>query len=186
MTIKIGPAKIPDILVIEPEAFPDERGFLQETYSARKYKEAGIFTDFVQDNRSRSLKGVIRGLHFQLEHPQAKIVTVIKGEIFDVAVDIRVGSPYFGQWAGFFLSGENNRQVFIPEGFAHGLFVLSESAEVLYKFGDYYEPHDQHGVLWSDPDLGIDWPDGVAIISEKDRILPHLKDIPDSRLPRFS
>ena len=165
------------VIIIEPEVFRDNRGFFMETYSRDRYKEAGVVCDFVQDNLSYSMKGTLRGLHFQIKRPQAKLVQVVTGEIFDVAVDIRPGSSTFGKWAGVYLSEENRRQLFIPEGFAHGFCVISETAYFLYKCSDFYFQHDEGGIIWSDPDIGIDWPVKDPIISEKDKQLPRLLGI---------
>ena len=166
-----------DVVIIEPEVFRDNRGFFMETYSRDRYKEAGVVCDFVQDNLSYSVKGTLRGLHFQIKRPQAKLVQVITGEIFDVAVDIRPGSSTFGKWAGVYLSEKNKRQLFIPEGFAHGFCVISETAHFLYKCSNFYFQHDEGGIIWSDPDIGIDWPVKDPIVSEKDKQLPHLFDV---------
>ena len=166
-----------DVVIIEPEVFRDNRGFFMETYSRDRYKEAGVVCDFVQDNLSYSVKGTLRGLHFQIKRPQAKLVQVITGEIFDVAVDIRPGSSTFGKWTGVYLSEKNKRQLFIPEGFAHGFCVISETAHFLYKCSDFYFQHDEGGIIWSDPDIGIDWPVKDPIVSEKDKQLPRLFDV---------
>ena len=174
---------IDGLIVIEPSVFPDKRGFFTETFQARRYAEAGIHCPFVQDNLSYSTRGTLRGLHFQISRPQAKLVYVISGEIFDVAVDLRRGSPTFGQWAGIELSGTNHRQLFIPEGFAHGFCVLSDTAYFAYKCSDFYAPDDEGGVLWSDPDIGIRWPAGRRIVSPRDQNLPNLKDLGPDRLP---
>lgn len=152
------PTTIPDVILIEPRVFGDERGFFLETYHAQRFAEAGIQVDFVQDNHSGSLRGTLRGLHYQIRQTQAKLVRVISGEIFDVAVDIRRSSPTFGQWVGVNLSAENKRQVWIPAGFAHGFYVLSEWAEIIYKASDFYAPQWECTLLWSDLQLGIQWP----------------------------
>lgn len=152
------PTEIPDVLLIEPKVFGDERGFFMETYSERVFAELGIHCRFVQDNHSRSRQGVLRGLHYQLGKPQAKLVRVIRGTVFDVAVDIRRGSPTFGKWVGVELSEENKRTLFVPEGFAHGFYVLSEEAEFCYKCSDFYAPSEERGIIWNDPDIGIAWP----------------------------
>lgn len=165
------------VIIIKPEIFTDNRGFFMETYSRDRYKEAGIAGNFVQDNLSYSMKGTLRGLHFQTKRPQAKLVQVVTGEIFDVAVDIRPGSSTFGKWTGVYLSGKNKRQMFIPEGFAHGFCVISEAAHFLYKCSDFYFQHDEGGIIWSDPDIGIDWPIKDPIISEKDKQLPLFKGL---------
>ena len=183
--MKILPSSLPEILIIEPAVFQDERGFFMETYQQRRYTEAGIESIFVQDNLSRSVLGTLRGLHYQVKHAQAKLIQVIEGTIFDVALDIRRGSPYFGQWEGVDLSDENRRQLFLPEGFAHGFCVLSESAYVLYKCTDFYAAEDEGGILWADPDLAIKWPISEPLLSEKDSQLPCLADIPPERLPVY-
>ena len=163
---------IEGLLIIEPQAFGDERGFFFESFSARRYAElAGISETFVQDNHSRSAAGVLRGLHYQLAHPQGKLVRVVAGEVFDVGVDLRRASPTFGCWVGVTLSASNKRQLWLPAGFAHGFFVRSEHAEVLYKATDYYQPGDEYCLAWDDPTVGIEWPlDGVVpLLSDKDR-----------------
>jgi dTDP-4-dehydrorhamnose 3,5-epimerase len=172
--------------LVEPDVYKDDRGFFLETYHQKKYSEEGIAKSFVQDNRSNSAKNVLRGLHYQLRNPQAKLVYVITGEIFDVAVDIRRGSPTFGKWEGVYLSSENNCQMYIPEGFAHGFCVLSETADVLYKCSDFYHPDDEFGILWSDPAIGIGWPVAEPILSPKDSKYPQLKEITNSMLPSYS
>lgn len=178
--------ELPGVLVIEPKVFGDERGFFLETYHRQRYREAGIPRPFVQDNHSRSQRGVLRGLHYQLTHPQGKLVMAVKGEIFDVAVDIRRGSRTYGQWAGAILSEKNHKQIYVPEGFAHGFCVLSEVADVIYKCTDVYTPGDDFGICWSDPDIGIDWPAGTPLLSEKDGQNPLLKDMPAENLPFYS
>ena len=168
---------IPDVKLIKPRRFNDDRGFFVQTYHADQYAEAGISTRFVQDNWSRSTKGVLRGLHYQLEHPQAKLISVIRGEVFDVAVDIRRSSPTFGTWVGEILSADNGHQMYVPEGFAHGFFVLSETVDFMYKCSDFYTPGDEYGIIWNDPAIGIEWPDAeIPIVSDKDAILPHFAD----------
>lgn len=165
------PTTIPDILLIIPKVFNDERGFFLETYHAQRFAVAGIEADFVQDNHSGSRQSILRGLHYQIQQPQGKLVRVISGEVFDLAVDIRRSSPTFGQWVGNRLSAENRHQVWIPVGFAHGFYVLSEWAEVVYKVTDYYAPEWERTLLWNDPDLGIEWPllNGKSpILSAKD------------------
>ena len=180
------PTSLPGVLTITPRVFPDDRGFFMEIYHRQKYAERSIGCTFVQDNHSHSCRGTLRGLHYQLEHPQGKLVWVVRGEILDVAVDIRRGSPTFGQWVSQVLSTGNHAQLFVPEGFAHGFCVLSEEADVLYKCTDFYVPEDDHGLAWNDPELGIDWPIPRPLLSPKDRSLPHLRDIPPAKLPRFS
>lgn len=168
--MKITPTSIAAVLVLEPRVFSDERGFFFESYSDRAWAELGVGPRFVQDNHSFSVRGVIRGLHYQIEHPQGKLVRVAVGEILDIAVDIRRSSPTFGQWESVRLSGENKRMLWIPPGFAHGFSVLSESAQVLYKTTDFYFPQAERTVLWNDPTLNINWEvSGVPIISTKDR-----------------
>ncbi len=182
--MKITALRIPDVLLIEPAVFGDARGFFQETWNARKFADQGLDLSFVQDNHSRSSRNVLRGLHYQLRQPQGKLVRVVTGAVFDVAVDIRRGSPTFGQWVGAELSEENHRQLYIPPGFAHGFCVLSERADFLYKCTDFYNPQDEHGLLWNDPDIGIDWPGGEFLVSDKDRRNGRLCDMHD-RLPQF-
>ena len=165
-------------MVIEPTVHGEERGYFMETYNARDLKEAGLDRVFVQDNQSMSKKGVLRGLHFQKKFPQAKLVRVIKGEVFDVAVDIRKGSKTFGKWYGVELTEQNKKQFYIPEGFAHGFLVRSETAEFCYKVTDFYHPDDEGGIIWNDPDIGIDWGDvSQVILSEKDKVHKRLKEI---------
>jgi dTDP-4-dehydrorhamnose 3,5-epimerase len=170
--MNIIPTNIPDVVIIEPKVFGDERGFFLESYNQRTFAEkTGITAEFVQDNHSRSRKDVLRGLHYQIQQPQGKLLRVVVGAVFDVALDIRKQSPTFGQWAGCLLSAENHRQFWIPPGFAHGFLVVSERAEVLYKTTEYYAPEHERCILWNDPDLGIDWPLNGAepILSEKDQ-----------------
>lgn len=170
---------IEGLYIIEPTVFGDNRGYFMETYNFKDFKEAGLDMIFVQDNQSKSKKGVLRGLHFQYKHPQGKLVRVTKGEVFDVAVDLRKNSKTYGKWYGVILSEENKRQFYIPEGFAHGFLVLSEEAEFVYKCTDYYHPEDEGGIIWNDPDINIDWPlDKVqeVILSEKDKKWKTLKE----------
>jgi len=169
--MKISPCKIADVLLLEPKVFGDERGFFLESFNQRAFNEAtGLDLQFVQDNHSRSTRGVLRGLHFQTVQPQGKLVRVVAGSVFDVAVDIRRDSPTFGQWAGEVLSAENKRQLWVPPGLAHGFLVLSDTADFLYKTTDYYAPEHERCIAWNDPALGIEWPlDGVApALSAKD------------------
>lgn len=168
--MKIIPTLLPEILLIEPRVFPDERGFFMESYQKMKFREAGIDADFVQDNHSKSCRGTLRGLHYQIRQPQGKLVRVIAGEVFDVAVDIRRHSPTFGQWVGDYLSAENKRMLWVPAGFAHGFYVTSPEAEVLYKASDYYAPEWERTILWNDPAIGITWPsqDEAPVLSAKD------------------
>ena len=181
--MNIIPTAIKDVLIIEPKVFKDARGFFMETYHWNRYMTEGIDHSFVQDNLSYSVKNTIRGLHYQIKHPQAKLLQVLAGEIFDVAVDIRRSSQTFGQWIGTHLSDQNKRQLFIPEGFAHGFCVVSDTALFSYKCSDVYKADDEGGILWSDPDIAIDWPVQDPIISEKDKHLPHLSDLPNDQLP---
>ena len=171
--------EIPEVIIVKPRVFGDERGFFMETYKKSDFEKAGIDTDFVQDNHSKSVKGVLRGLHYQLEpKAQGKLVRCIRGKIFDVAVDIRRGSPTFGKWIGVELSEENKLMLWIPKGFAHGFLTLSEEAEIVYKVsGAEYSPEDDRNIRWNDPDIGIEWPlEGEPILSEKDKTAPSLKD----------
>ncbi|NWA01863.1 dTDP-4-dehydrorhamnose 3,5-epimerase [Pseudomonas gingeri] len=169
--MKATPTRLPGVLILEPKVFGDERGFFYESFNARAFQEAtGLDLAFVQDNHSRSQKGVLRGLHYQLENTQGKLVRVIAGEVLDVAVDIRRSSAHFGQWVGVRLSGENHRQLWVPEGFAHGFVVLSDYAEFLYKTTDYYTPSAERSIRWDDPTLAIDWEfEGVVQLSAKDQ-----------------
>jgi dTDP-4-dehydrorhamnose 3,5-epimerase len=173
---------IEGVLIIEPQVFQDRRGCFLETYHDNRFKAAGLSMAFVQDNLSFSVKGTLRGMHFQVNHPQAKLVQAITGEIFDVAVDIRPGSSTFGRWMGVHLSEQNRRQVLLTPGFAHGFCVLSETAYVAYKCSQYYMPDDESGILWSDPSVGIDWPVKDPIISHKDSRLPCLSELPPEKL----
>ncbi len=184
MTVR--PTTLPGVLLVEPRVFGDARGFFLERYHAERYAEAGIGA-FVQDNHSRSRRGTLRGLHFQRRHPQGKLVEVARGQIWDVVVDLRRGSPTFGQWEGFDLDDEAHRQLWVPVGFAHGFCVLSDEADVLYKCTDVYRPDDEGGIAWDDPDLAIDWPAlETVLLSDKDRALPRLADLGPDRLPRVT
>ena len=175
--MNIIPTEISDVLIIEPKVFGDERGFFFESFNQKAFTEkTGITAEFVQDNHSRSVKGVLRGLHYQIEQTQGKLLRVVAGEIFDVAVDIRKSSPTFGQWVGGMISAENKRQFWVPAGFAHGFLVVSDTAEVLYKTTDYYAPQHERSIVWNDPDIGIDWPTGITpILSAKDQAGQTLK-----------
>jgi dTDP-4-dehydrorhamnose 3,5-epimerase len=183
--MQVIPTDLPGVLLIEPTVFGDARGFFLESYHAQRYAEAGIPDHFVQDNHSRSQRGVLRGLHYQLTHPQGKLVWVTSGEVFDVAVDIRKGSPTFGRWVGVTLSADNHRQLYIPPGFAHGFCVLSETVDFLYKCTDFYHPEDEGGVLWCDPNIGVNWPVTTPVLSEKDQRYPRLVEVPVERLPVY-
>ena len=178
--------ELPGVLIFEPRVFGDERGFFMESYNAGRYGEAGLPESFVQDNLSFSRRGVLRGLHFQNPQPQGKLVSVLQGEVFDVAVDIRVGSPTFGRWAGVTLSAENKRQFYVPPDFAHGFVVTSDVALFFYKCTDYYAPASEGSVLWNDPEIGIQWPIEAPTLSEKDRAAPTLREMPEDALPRYA
>ena len=175
--MKIIQTSLRGLLIIEPTVFEDQRGYFLETHHQERYQAAGLNVNFVQDNLSFSKRGTLRGLHFQIERPQDKLVQAVSGEIFDVAVDIRPQSPTFGKWSGALLSEDNKRQLFIPGGFAHGFCVLSESAHVAYKCSDYYRPDDEGGILWSDPTIAIDWPIKNPTLSDKDQQYPCLADL---------
>jgi len=183
--MKVTHTKLQEVLVIEPDVFGDTRGWFVETFSQRRYGQAGIPSGFVQDNVSFSAKGVLRGLHFQHPHGQGKLIQVLSGEVFDAAVDIRVGSPTFGKWAAETLSAANHKQIYIPPGFAHGFYVLSDTALFGYKCTDYYEPSCEGGVLYNDPQLAIPWPAGITAVSKKDSGYPMLADIRKDKLPHF-
>jgi len=183
--LQIIETSLPGVFVIQPRIFGDARGFFMETYRQNVLAEAGIRETFVQDNHSRSSRGVLRGLHYQLRHAQAKLCRVAQGEVLDIAVDIRLGSPNFGKWVGVVLSGENHTQIYIPKGFAHGFVVRSETADFLYKCSDYYDGPDDRGVLWNDPDLAIDWDMESPIISDKDQHYLTLAQVPHDQLPRY-
>lgn len=185
METKFERTELDGVVVCDPRVFRDERGFFLEFYHAQRYFNAGIRVSFVQDNRSRSSRGVLRGLHYQLHKPQAKLVSCTRGEIFDVAVDIRKGSPTFGRWTGHVLSEENHRQLFIPGGFAHGFCVLSEVAEIFYKCSEFYDPMDDRGIRWNDPGIAVAWPVETPVLSGKDRKQPFLAEIEAPDLPVF-
>lgn len=183
--MKVIETELPGVLIIEPRVFGDQRGFFLETYHQARYQEAGLPPCFVQDNHSRSRKGVLRGLHYQLVQPQGKLVGVTRGQVFDVAVDIRRGSPTFGRWVGCILDDCSLRQFYVPPGFAHGFCVLSEEADFVYKCTDYYHPPSERGIAWDDPDIGIEWPPVDAILSEKDTRNPRLAEQADENLPVY-
>lgn len=181
--ITVSRCPIEGLYIIEPTVFRDERGYFMETYNKREMEEEGLNMDFVQDNQSMSTRGILRGLHFQKEHPQGKLVRAIRGSVFDVAVDLRRGSETYGQWYGLELSAENKKQFYISEGFAHGYLVLSEEAEFCYKVTDFYHPGDEGGILWNDPDIGIQWPSlsGMEpVLLERDR---NWKPLRETQLP---
>lgn len=181
--MKIQTTDLPGVLLVELRGFEDDRGFFMETWQAERYRAAGLAANFVQSNHARSWRGVLRGLHYQLGRPQAKLVWVTRGEVFDVAVDVRRGSPTFGRWYGAVLSETNRLQLYVPAGFAHGYYVLSDTSDFLYYCSDYYSPAEERGVRWDDPAIGVAWPDGERIVSAKDRALPAFGD---ADLPEYA
>jgi len=184
--MKVRETPLPGVLMVEPEVFGDGRGLFFETYRAQRYAEAGIPASFVQDNVSLSERGVLRGLHLQNPNPQGKLIYVLEGEVFDVAVDVRVGSPTFARWTGTVLSGENKLQLYVPEGFAHGYCVLSETALFAYKCTDVYTPASELSIIWNDPAIGIEWPVDGPLLSPRDAAAPRLGDIDPGGLPRYA
>lgn len=182
--MKISEAPLSGVLLIEPKVFGDARGFFLETWHRERYLAAGL-PEFVQDNFSHSRQGTLRGLHFQRQHPQGKLVQVVRGAIFDVVVDIRAGSGTFGKWYGVELSVENHRQLWVPPGFAHGFCVLSEEADFFYKCTDFYHPEDEGGIIWNDPDIGIAWPVSNPLLSEKDRCFSRLAELAPQAPPKL-
>jgi dTDP-4-dehydrorhamnose 3,5-epimerase len=184
-TLQVVETQIPGVVLLRPQVHADSRGFFLESYHQAKLAEFGIREVFVQDNHSRSCRNTLRGLHYQLKHPQVKLCRVVQGEVLDVAVDIRLGSPYFGCWVSAILSAENKQQILIPRGFAHGFLVLSETADFLYKCSDFYYADDEHGVAWNDPGLAIPWNAVNPILSAKDRAYPKLPGIAPEFLPRY-
>lgn len=185
MAVTVKELDIPSVLLIETPCFADHRGFFRETWNQTTYDHAGLSETFVQVNHSHSKKGVLRGLHYQLKHPQGKLIYPVTGAIFDVAVDIRRGSPTFGRWTGAELSVDNRRQIFVPQGFAHGFVVISDDADVIYKCTDFYAPTDEYGILWSDPAIGIHWPVESPILSGKDMENLALNLLSESHLPVY-
>ncbi|MCD6459913.1 dTDP-4-dehydrorhamnose 3,5-epimerase [bacterium] len=185
-TIGFIKTDLPEVIIIEPRVFRDARGFFLEIFNSNVYFDNAIKVNFVQDNHSRSSKDILRGLHYQLNHAQDKLIQVIRGKIFDVAVDIRVGSPNFGKWVGLELSEYNHRQLFVPKGFAHGFCVLSSSADVIYKCSDYYAPNDEFGILWSCPEISIDWPSAAPVLSKKDKLYTKLSGVKKEHLPVYA
>lgn len=183
--MKFIETSLPGCVVIEPQVFGDSRGFFYESHNQSKYREAGIDRTFVQSNVSRSARGVLRGLHYQWPHPQGKLVSVLEGEVYDVAVDIRRGSPTFGRWVGMMLTAENHRHFWIPEGFAHGFCVLSEFAMFSYQCTDLYDAKAEGGLRWNDPAIGIDWPISKPLLSDKDSKAPLLAEVSADRLPEY-
>lgn len=183
--MKIEKTVIPDLVVIKPQVHGDERGYFFESYKETEFSALGLPTRFVQDNQSKSKRGVLRGLHYQLNHPQGKLVWVTHGKVLDVAVDIRKGSPTFGQSVSTLLDDENHHRFYVPPGFAHGYYVLSETALFQYKCTDIYHPEDEYGIKWDDPDIGISWGDGDKFVSSKDARLSTLKDMDEALLPQY-
>jgi dTDP-4-dehydrorhamnose 3,5-epimerase len=177
---------LPGVWELRPKVIRDARGFFLETYHQQKFSDLGIHDVFVQDNHSRSAKGTLRGLHYQLRHPQAKLCRVVEGEVLDVALDIRIGSPTFGKWASVSLSAERQNQIFIPRGFAHGYLALSDSVQFLYKCSDFYDPTNEYGIIWNDPDLAISWGVANPLVSEKDATYSTLAAMPREFLPHYS
>jgi dTDP-4-dehydrorhamnose 3,5-epimerase len=182
--MQIQETAIPGVLLIEPRIFEDERGFFFESYHEQRFTDLGLSAKFVQDNHSQSQQHTLRGLHYQLRHPQGKLVRVVTGEVFDVAVDIRQGSPTFGKWHGEYLSAANKKQLYVPPGFAHGFCVVSPTADLVYKCTDFYDPQDDYGLRWNDPDLNIIWPTTSPRLSAKDAAAPHLSAA-TAQLPTF-
>jgi dTDP-4-dehydrorhamnose 3,5-epimerase len=181
--MEVESLSIPDVKLVKPRVFSDARGFFQQCYHEQQYREQGIDITFRQDNWSHSIRGVLRGLHYQLSRGQDKLIYVISGRIFDVAVDIRRGSPTFGKWTGASLSEENHHQLYIPKGFAHGFCVLSDEVDIVYKCSDFYSPADERSVHWNDPDIRVEWPDANYLVSEKDRKAPFLRNLAETDLP---
>ncbi len=175
--VEVKKTEIEGLLIIEPKVFGDDRGYFMETYNAPEFKQKGVPYDFVQDNQSKSIKGTLRGLHYQINHPQAKLVRVLEGEVYDVAVDLRKGSKTYGKWFGIVLSDENKKMLMVPRGFAHGFLVLSDTATFAYKCDDVYHPNDEGGIPYNDPTIGVKWPlDGEPLLSEKDKHHPLFKN----------
>lgn len=183
--MRVTPQHFPEVLLIEPKIFRDRRGYFLEVFQARRYPEYGMPSDFVQDNFSYSLRGVVRGLHYQLRFPQGKLIMPLAGEIWDVVVDIRRGSPSFGKWLSVTLTAEPCRQLYVPPGFAHGFAVVSDVATVLYKCTDFYYPEDDCGIIWDDPDLAIPWPVAAPVLSDKDQQYSRLRHLPPEQLPVY-
>lgn len=184
--MRVIPTALTEVLIIEPKTFDDARGYFFECYQAQRYHAMGIEVTFVQDNVSHSQKNTLRGLHYQLEHPQAKLVWVTRGAVLDVAVDIREGSPTFGESVSVLLDDTNHRQLYIPPGFAHGFCVLSDTADFYYKCSDYYYPADEKGIIWNDTDLNISWPIAQPTLSPKDQVYPRLKNVPTKDLAKYA
>ena len=185
-SLDIVQTSLPGVLELHPKVFRDARGFFLETYQKAKYAALGVADSFVQDNHSRSVKGTLRGLHYQLRHPQAKLCFVVEGEALDVAVDIRVGSPHFGKWTSVLLSAEKHNQIYIPRGFAHGFLALTDTVQFFYKCSDFHDSKDEYGIRWDDPELGIAWDVRDPLVSEKDARCPTLSGAPRETLPLYS
>jgi len=177
---------LPGVWELRPQIFRDSRGFFLETYHRVRYATLGIADSFVQDNHSSSIQGTLRGLHYQLRHPQAKLCRVVEGEALDIVVDIRLGSPHFGKWTSVVLSQDGQNQIYVPAGFAHGFLALTETVQFVYKCSDFYDASDDRGILWSDPDLGIRWDIANPLVSEKDSHHPRLREVPEELLPKFN
>ncbi|HEY2822498.1 MAG TPA: dTDP-4-dehydrorhamnose 3,5-epimerase [Candidatus Acidoferrum sp.] len=177
---------LPGVVELRPKVFRDLRGFFMETYHREKFAELGITDTFVQDNHSRSGRGTLRGMHYQLHHSQAKLCRVVEGEVLDVAIDIRVGSPYFGKWTSVVLNDEDHNMIYVPPGFAHGFLALTDSVQFVYKCTDFYTPADEHGIVWNDPDVNIVWGTDKPLVSEKDARYTKLSEMPLDLLPRYS
>jgi dTDP-4-dehydrorhamnose 3,5-epimerase len=184
--MRVTPTELTGVILIEPQVFGDPRGYFLETFNQDRYRQAGLPGEFVQDNVSFSSRGVLRGLHFQHPKGQGKLVTVLQGEAYDVAIDVRKGSPQFGKWIGVVLSGENKRQLYIPAGFAHGFCVTGESAMFAYKCTEFYAPESERGIAWNDPDIGIRWPIETPTLSTKDARYPRLRDVSRAELPVYA
>ncbi len=177
---------VPGVYELRPKIFGDARGFFMETYHAAQFADFGISDVFVQDNHSRSAKGILRGLHYQLQHSQAKLCRVVEGEALDIAVDIRIGSPHFGKWTSVLLSAAKHNQIYLPKGFAHGFLAITDNVQFLYKCSDFYQSDDEHGIAWNDPALNISWGVENPLVSDKDAKLPNLADIARELLPRYA
>ena len=183
--MNVKETKLPGVLILEPKVFPDDRGYFLETWNSTRYEQVGIPGLFVQDNISFSKKGILRGLHFQYPQSQGKLIQVLSGEVMDIIVDIRVGSPTYSQWIGEVISESNHRQIYVPPGFAHGYCVTSETALFSYKCTDFYNPATEHGIIWNDPDIRIEWPIAQPVLSPKDEAYSRLKDLRPENLPQF-
>jgi len=183
--MKVTETKLSEVLILEPKVFQDDRGYFLETWNKTRYEKIGVPVHFVQDNISLSKRGILRGLHFQYPQSQGKLIQVLLGEVLDVVVDIRVGSPTYRQWIGEVISESNHRQMYVPPGFAHGYCVISDKALFSYKCTDFYNPATEHGIIWNDPEIGIEWPTEQPVLSPKDKAYPRLKDLEPENLPQF-